>query len=130
MGGWSTPRSGPFTPGKEIRYQFYWKLGVPQGRSGLMRKISPPAGIRFPERPARSVSLYRLHCPCPHCLGCPAFNACSSLSLRKITVPPPVNEFPQFVESESSLANSHQSATCPYTDKSSLLPPITFKYLF
>jgi len=36
------------------------------------------------------------------------------------------------VESESSLPYSQQSATCPYTDtdKSCLLAPITFKYLF
>ena len=32
----------------------------PQGRSGRMRKISRPTGIRSPDRPARSESLYRL----------------------------------------------------------------------
>ena len=31
-----------------------------QGRSGQVRKISPPTGIRSPDRPARSQSLYRL----------------------------------------------------------------------
>jgi len=41
-GGWSTPRSGRFTPGKETRYPLYRKLGRPQGRSGRVRKMSPP----------------------------------------------------------------------------------------
>ena len=36
----------------------------PKGRSGRVRKISPhPTGIRFPDRPARSESLYRLSYP-------------------------------------------------------------------
>ena len=34
----------------------------PQGRSGR-RKISPPTGIRSPDRPACSQSLYRLSYP-------------------------------------------------------------------
>ena len=32
----------------------------PKGRSGRVRKFSPPTGIRSPDRPARSESLYRL----------------------------------------------------------------------
>jgi hypothetical protein len=32
----------------------------PQGRSGRVRKISPNPGIRSPDRPARSKTLYRL----------------------------------------------------------------------
>ena len=35
----------------------------PQGRFGRVRKISPPTGIRSPDRPARSESLYRLSYP-------------------------------------------------------------------
>ena len=31
-------------PGK-TRYLLYWRLGGPQGRSGQMRKISPPQGF-------------------------------------------------------------------------------------
>jgi hypothetical protein len=38
------------------RYPLYRKLGGPQGRSGQVRKISPPTGIRSPDRPARSFS--------------------------------------------------------------------------
>jgi hypothetical protein len=41
-GGWSTPRPGRLTLGKETRYPLYRRLGGPQGRSGYVRKISPP----------------------------------------------------------------------------------------
>ena len=44
-GGWSTPRPGRFTPGKETRYPLYRRLGGPQGRSGWLRKISSPPGF-------------------------------------------------------------------------------------
>ena len=52
-------------PGK-TRYPLYWRLGGPQGRPGRMRKISPPphTGIRSPDRPSRSESLYRLSYRC------------------------------------------------------------------
>jgi hypothetical protein len=52
-------------PGK-TRYPLYRRLGGPQGRSGQVRKISPPPGFFFrrsPDRPARSHSLYRLRYP-------------------------------------------------------------------
>ena len=32
-------------PGKETRYLLYRRLGEPQGRSGRLRKISPPPGF-------------------------------------------------------------------------------------
>ena len=44
----------------KTQYPLYRRLGGPQGRSGRARKISPPTGIRSPDRPARSESLYRL----------------------------------------------------------------------
>ena len=44
-GGWSKPRPGLFTPRKEIRYPLYRRLGGPQGRSGRVRKISPPSAF-------------------------------------------------------------------------------------
>jgi len=53
-GGCSTPRP------------LYRRLGGPQDWSGRVRKISPPTGIRFPDRPARSESLYRLSYLGPH----------------------------------------------------------------
>ena len=37
----------------------------PLGRSGEVRIISPPTGIRSPDRPARSESLYQLSDPGP-----------------------------------------------------------------
>ena len=46
-------------PGK-TRYRLYRRLGGSQGRSGRGRKISHQTGIRSPDRPARSESLYRL----------------------------------------------------------------------
>jgi hypothetical protein len=48
------------------RYPLYRRLGRPQGRSGRVLKISPPTGIRSPDRPARSESLYRLSYRGPH----------------------------------------------------------------
>ena len=41
-------------PPVKTRYPLYSRLGGPQGRSGRARKISPPAGIRSPDRPVRS----------------------------------------------------------------------------
>ena len=61
-----TPRP-LFTPGK-TRYPLYRRLGGPQGRSGQVRKISPPTGIRSPDRPTRSQWLYRLRYPAHTCL--------------------------------------------------------------
>jgi hypothetical protein len=45
MGWWSTPRPGRLTPGKETRYPLHRRLGGSQGRSGRVRKITPPPGI-------------------------------------------------------------------------------------
>ena len=52
-------------PGK-TRYPLYRRLGRPQGRSGRVRKISPPPSFDPPDRPARSESLYRLCYPGPY----------------------------------------------------------------
>ena len=57
-GWWSTHCRRRFRPKKESRYSLYRTEGGPQGRPG--EKFSPPTGIRFPDRPARSESLYRL----------------------------------------------------------------------
>ena len=55
--------SGHFLPPGKTRYSLYRRLSGPQGRSGQVGKISPPTGIRSPDRPARSQSLYRLRYP-------------------------------------------------------------------
>jgi hypothetical protein len=47
------------SPGK-TRYPLCRRLGGPQGRSGRVRKSRAPTGIRSPDRPTRSESLYRL----------------------------------------------------------------------
>jgi hypothetical protein len=62
--GWGvsvTPRP-LFTPEKD-RYPLYRRLSGPQGQFGQVRTISPATGTRYPDRPARSQSLYRLHYP-------------------------------------------------------------------
>ena len=59
-GGWSAPRPGRFTPPPPGRPGTHCTGGWvgPRGRSGRVRKISPPpTGIRSPDRPARSESL-------------------------------------------------------------------------
>ena len=54
---------GRFIHGKETRYPLCRKLGGPQGRTGRVRKFSPITGIRSPDLPARSESLYQLSYP-------------------------------------------------------------------
>ena len=49
-------------PGK-TRYPLYWRPGGLQGRSVRVCKISPPTGIRSPDRTARRESLYQLSIP-------------------------------------------------------------------
>jgi len=44
-GRWSTTRPGRSLPQGKTRYPLYRRLGGPQGRSGQMRKISPPSGL-------------------------------------------------------------------------------------
>jgi hypothetical protein len=41
----SMSRSGRFLPPAKTRYPLYRRLGGPQGRSGQVRKISPPPGF-------------------------------------------------------------------------------------
>jgi hypothetical protein len=45
---------------EKTRSPLYRRLGGPEGRATLSRKISAPTGIRSPDRPAPSESLYRL----------------------------------------------------------------------
>jgi len=59
----SVSRPGRSLPPGKTRYSLYRRLVGSQGRSGQVRKISPPTGIRSPDRPARSQSLYRLSYP-------------------------------------------------------------------
>jgi len=59
----SASHPGRSLPPGKTRYPLYRRLGGPQGRSGQVRKILPPNGIRSPDRPTRSQSLYRLCYP-------------------------------------------------------------------
>jgi len=56
----SASRPGRSLPLGKTRYPLYRRLDGPQGRSGQVQKILPPTGIRSPDRPARSQSLYRV----------------------------------------------------------------------
>jgi hypothetical protein len=62
-GEWSASCPGRTLPPGKTGYPLYRRMGGPQGRSGQVRIISPPTGIRSPDRPARSQLLYRLHYP-------------------------------------------------------------------
>jgi len=85
----SASRPGHSLPPGKTRYPFYRRLDGPQGRSGQVRKISPPTGIRSPDRPARSQSLYRLRYP-THNLSDRSYFAVGILSCTsKVWVPRP-----------------------------------------
>jgi len=73
-GGWSTPSPARLTPEKVTRYSLYPRLGGPQSRSGLMRKISFPPGFDSPDRPALSESLYGLRYPGPRSVWSKLYN--------------------------------------------------------
>jgi hypothetical protein len=53
-GGWLPPRPGYFTPGKEIRYALYRKMGETQGLPERVRKIPPPP--RFDPRTIQTLA--------------------------------------------------------------------------
>ena len=57
-GGWSTPRPGRFTPGKDP-ITIVQKLGGPQGRSGRVWKLAH-TGIRSADRTAPSALLHSI----------------------------------------------------------------------
>ena len=76
--------SAALPPGK-TRYPLYRRLGGPQCRSGPVRKISPPTGIRSPDRPARSESLYRLSYRGPFIIFVPEQRKCTVLLLLLVT---------------------------------------------
>jgi hypothetical protein len=44
-GGWTTTHTVCFTLGKETQHSLYRGLGGPRGRSGTVRKTSPPPGF-------------------------------------------------------------------------------------
>jgi hypothetical protein len=52
------PRPDRFTPGNDTRYPLYSWLAVTHGWSVRVKEVSSATGIRPPNRPARSESLY------------------------------------------------------------------------
>jgi hypothetical protein len=61
-GWWSAPRPGRFTPGKDP-VPIVQEAGWAPGPVWTYAKNLAPTGIRSPDRPARSQSLYRLSYP-------------------------------------------------------------------
>ena len=59
----SALRPGRSLPPGKTWYPLYRMLGGRQGRSGEVRKMLPPPGFVFRDRPARTQSLYRLSYP-------------------------------------------------------------------
>ena len=59
-GGWSTPRPGRFTPGKETPVPILQEAGWAPGPVWTGAENLAAAGIRSPDRPTHSESLYRL----------------------------------------------------------------------
>jgi len=72
---------GALYPRGKTRYPLYRRLGGPQGRSGQVRKISPPPGFDPPDRPARSSVAIptALHRPTTSSLNCVKFQKFSDL---------------------------------------------------
>ena len=67
--GWSAPRPGRFTPGKDpvsIVQEVGWAPGPVWTDA---ENLAPPTGIRSPDLPARSESLYRLSYLSSRCVG-------------------------------------------------------------
>jgi hypothetical protein len=60
--GCSTSRPCHFTPAK-TRYPLYRRLSGPLRPSGRVRGISPPTGLRLPDRPDCGKSIYQLSYP-------------------------------------------------------------------
>jgi hypothetical protein len=81
----SASRPGHSLPPGKTQYPLYRRLGVPQGRSGQVRKISLPTGNQSPDRPARSSVAIPTELPSPQkrfikCIKCVCLwaLACSS----------------------------------------------------
>ena len=65
MGGWSTPHPLHFTLRKEISYPFHRRIDGSHGPSERVQVELVTTGIRSPDDPNRSESLYRLRYPGP-----------------------------------------------------------------
>ena len=63
--GSQRPAPPTLHPGKTW-YSLFMRLGGPHGWSGRVQKISPPTGIRSPDRQVRCELLHRLRYTGPH----------------------------------------------------------------
>ena len=72
-------------------YPLYKRLGGPQGRSGGMREISPPTGVRSPDRPAPIASRYT-YCAIPaHITMCTGSFPGIKRQVCGVNHPPPIS---------------------------------------
>jgi hypothetical protein len=95
VSGWSTPRPGHCTPGKETRYPLYKSLDGPQERSGRMQKISPRSGFdpwtvqpvvnRYTDY---SIPAHKFHLDGPQILGATVQNLVSMVSWHLVFCTP------------------------------------------
>jgi hypothetical protein len=82
VGGWSTPRPGRFSPGKDP-VPIVWEAGWATGPVWTGAENLVPTGIRSPDRLSRSESPYRLRYPGPEESGGSVFNFSSRTSTCK-----------------------------------------------
>ena len=85
---WSAAHPAHLLPPGKTRYPLYRRLGGPRGQSGQAENLAP-TGIRSPDFPARSQSLYRLSYPAHIAyiipfLNCDVKNCVCSVSTDKL----------------------------------------------
>ena len=103
-------------PTGKTRYPMYRRLSGPQCRSGQVRKISPPAGIRSPDRTTRSESLYRLRYPAPQKLLGHAYRMYGSTRTLPLCCVRKVSNFACYTE----------CLGCCHTPQCSIAPLLTY----
>jgi len=104
------------SPGK-TRYPFYRRLGVQQGRSGRVRKISPPIGIQSPDP---SSILYTHYFPSFTANCCTLLSTSSHYVRCAVHNSPKSNEFTTLALQNTTGNNctmSHVQQHCTWTQR-------------
>jgi hypothetical protein len=87
---WSAARPGRTLPSGRTRYPLYRRLGGPQGRSGQVRKISPPMGFD-PRTVQPVVSHYTVWATRPTLNNVPSDIQVSKVVSHTLKPPPPAH---------------------------------------
>ena len=119
-GGWSTPRPGRFTSGKDP-VSVVWEARWAPGRFWAGEENLAPTGIRSPDRRTRSESLYLLRYPGTRVSIVTPSNEVIHKYPR---VPDPVKKFPNFIQLKVSLPcsqNPHNASHPEYSPNSAVL---------